>query len=40
MQGNVYSNRYFKIKLTLPPNFHPVDLTALHAPGAMASNDF
>jgi hypothetical protein len=40
MQGNVYSNQYFKIKLTLPPSLHPVNLSALHAPGALASNEF
>jgi hypothetical protein len=40
VQGNVYTNRYFHISLALPPNFHAVNLSALHAPGALASNEF
>jgi len=33
LQGNVYSNRYFKISLTLPRNLHPVDVRALNVHG-------
>ena len=40
VSGNVYTNNYFHISLTLPPNFHPVNLAALHAPGALAGNEF
>jgi len=30
VRGNVYSNSYFKISLTLPPNLHAVDLASLN----------
>jgi hypothetical protein len=38
--GNVYTNHYFHFSLTLPSNFHAADMSALHAPGALASNEF
>ena len=33
VRGNVYSNSYFKISLTLPPNLHAVDLASLNLHG-------
>jgi hypothetical protein len=33
VRGNVYSNTYFRISLTLPPNLHAVDLGSLNAHG-------
>jgi hypothetical protein len=33
LQGNAYSNRYFKISLTLPHNLHAVDVSALNVHG-------
>jgi hypothetical protein len=33
VRGNVYSNRYFKISLTLPPGMHAVDLASLNGRG-------
>jgi hypothetical protein len=33
LQGNVYSNRYFKISLTLPQNLHPIDVASLNVHG-------
>jgi hypothetical protein len=33
VRGNVYSNSYFKISLTLPPNLHAVDLASLNVHG-------
>jgi hypothetical protein len=33
VHGNVYTNRYFKVTLTLPPVFHVVDLASLNLHG-------
>jgi hypothetical protein len=40
VSGNVYTNRYFHVSLALPPNFRAMNLSALHAPGAMARDEF
>ncbi len=40
LHGNVYSNRYFKISLTLPPNLHAVDLASLNVHAQSQTNEF
>ena len=40
VRGNVYSNSYFKISLTLPPNLHAVDLASLSAHVQPQKNEF
>ncbi|MGA7158946.1 MAG: hypothetical protein WBY53_19025 [Acidobacteriaceae bacterium] len=40
IHGNVYSNRYFKISLTLPPNLHAVDLASLNVRRPPGNNEF
>jgi len=40
VKGNVYSNSYFKISLTLPPNLHAVDLASLNVHVQPQTNEF
>jgi len=40
VKGNVYSNSYFKISLTLPPNLHAVDLASLNVHVQPQANEF
>jgi hypothetical protein len=40
VQGNVYSNSYFKISLTLPPNLHAVDMASLNSHVQPQKNEF
>jgi hypothetical protein len=40
VRGNVYSNSYFKISLTLPPNLHAVDLASLNVHVQPQTNEF
>jgi hypothetical protein len=40
VQGSVYTNRYFKVSLKLPPSLHAVDLAALNLHGTPGKNEF
>ena len=40
VQGHVYTNRYFKISLTLPPNLHAVDVASLSVFGSPGKDQF